>query len=267
MTVGEACLLGLVQGMTEFLPISSKGHLALVHRFLEPLPPDQQVAIDVALHVGTLVAVFVYFRRELLGMTMALFKPRDAGWRFRWIWLLGLATLPAAIIGLTWKDEIIDTFDSMPVLGACFLVTGTMLFLASAVRGADRDEESMGLGAAMTIGCFQALALFPGISRSGSTISGGIFARVRPDVAARFSFLLGIPAIVGAEIVQLPALLSLGPEARIPILIGVVVAGVSGLAAIWTVLRLVETGRLHYFSYYTWALGLVVLVGTAFFGL
>jgi undecaprenyl-diphosphatase len=267
MTTADACILGLVQGLTEFLPISSKGHLALVHRFLEPLPPDQQVAIDVALHVGTLIAVFAYFRRELLGMAAALLAPRESGWRFRWVWLLALATLPAVTIGFTLKDRIIDTFDSMPVLGVGFLVTGTMLFFATAVRGADRDEETLGLGAAMTIGCFQALALLPGISRSGSTISGGIFARVRPDVAARFSFLLGIPAILGAVVLQAPAMVSLGPEARVPLLVGVTVAGVSGLAAIWTVLRLVETGRLHFFSYYTWALGIALLVGVAFFGL
>jgi undecaprenyl-diphosphatase len=267
MTIGEACVLGLVQGLTEFLPISSKGHLALVHRFLTPLPPDQQVAIDVALHVGTLIAVFAYFRKELLGMTMALLAPKESGWRFRWIWLLGLASIPAVTIGVTLKDRIIDTFDSMPVLGLGFLVTGTMLYFAMAVRGADRDEETLGLGAAMTIGCFQALALLPGISRSGSTISGGIFARVRPDVAARFSFLLGIPAILGAVVLQVPSMAGLGPEARVPLLTGVAVAGVSGLAAIWTVLRLVETGRLYWFSYYTWVLGTAVLVGTAFFGL
>jgi len=267
MTVGEASLLGLVQGLTEFLPISSKGHLALVHRFLEPLPTDQQVAIDVALHMGTLIAVFAYFRHELVGMTMALFAPKTSGWRFRWIWLLGLGTIPAAAIGLTLKDQIIDTFDSMPVLGVGFLITGTMLWLATSVRGADTDEEHLTVGQAATIGVFQMFALLPGISRSGSTISGGLFSRVRPDVAARFSFLLGIPAIIGAEIVQFPALMSLGPEARVPIITGVVVAGVSGLAAIWTVLRLVETGRLHYFSYYTWTLGVLVLGGTLFFGL
>jgi undecaprenyl-diphosphatase len=267
MTVGEACLLGLVQGVTEFLPVSSSGHLAVLHRFLSPLSPEQTAAIDVALHVGTLIAVIAYFWRDLFGMAAALFAPATSGWRFRWIWLLGLATVPAAVVGLTLKDRIVASFGSMETVGVCFLVTGTLLFLASAVRGADGDENDVGAGSAVVVGCFQAIALFPGVSRSGSTIAGGIFARIRPDVSARFSFLLGIPAIVGAEVSELSALSALGPDARVPVLAGVVVAAVSGVIAIWTVLRLVEAGRLHYFAYYTWALGVAVLVGTALFGL
>ncbi|MGH7893151.1 MAG: undecaprenyl-diphosphate phosphatase, partial [Candidatus Binatia bacterium] len=189
------------------------------------------------------------------------------GWRWRWIWLLGLGTLPAAAVGLPMKHFIEESFGSMTTVGCCFLVTGTFLFLGSSVRGALRTEEELDATDALTIGAFQALALMPGVSRSGSTISAGLFRRLRTDVAARYSFLLGIPAIAGAELGEAKALLALGPGARTPLAVGIVVSGVTGFAAIWGLLRIVQARRLHYFAYYTWALGVLVLVGATFFDL
>jgi undecaprenyl-diphosphatase len=258
LPIWEACLLGVVQGLTEFLPVSSSGHLAVAQHFLSPLPARQKVAVDVALHVGTLVAVLGYFRRDLLAMVRALVG-RTGGWAWSWIWLLGLATVPAAVAGITLQHRIEAAFDSLPVVGACFLLTGTLLILASGVRGADRDEAALGPVDALVVGCFQALALLPGVSRSGSTIASGLFRRARGDVAARFSFLLAVPAIGGAVLLEGRELLALLPTAPLALGAGVVVAAVSGVVAIALVLRAVRAAKLFYFAYYCWALGVAVL--------
>jgi undecaprenyl-diphosphatase len=262
VTVAEACVLGAVQGATEFLPVSSTGHLALAHQLITPLAAEEKVAFDVALHAGTLVAVLVYYRAELWAMAGALLRPAAHGWARTWIWLLAVATLPAAAAGLTFESRIEQSFDSLATVGVCFLVTGVILHLASAVRGAVRSADDLGLGDAIVIGCFQAIALLPGVSRSGSTISGALFRKARPDVAATFSFLLGIPAIAGAIALEAPALGAIGPTAWAPVAAGVVTAGVVGLLAIATLLRVVQSRRLHYFAYYCWLLGAVVLAAT-----
>ncbi|MFN8544798.1 MAG: undecaprenyl-diphosphate phosphatase [Candidatus Binatia bacterium] len=262
ISIAQACFLGAVQGLTEFLPISSSGHLALVQHFQPGLSAEQKAAVDVALHAGTLVAVVAFFARDLWAMGASLLRPREDRVPRRWVWLLAAATVPAAAVGLPLHHEIEAAFDSMPLLGVCFLFTGVLLYLGSAVRGALRRERELALRDAITIGAFQALALLPGVSRSGATIVGGLFRRVAPDVAARFSFLLSIPAIVGALLVEGKTVRTLGPEAYGPVGIGIAVSGVTGFAAIWVLLRLVRQGRLHYFAYYAWMLGAVVLVGS-----
>lgn len=263
ISVGEACLLGAVQGLTEFLPVSSDGHLALVQQFLTPMPADQKLAVDVALHAGTLVALIVYFWGDLWGMARELVARKRGGWLRGWIWLLVIGTIPAVIAGLSLRDLVADTYDSLWIIGAGFLVTGTLVFLASCVRGALRTEETLDRGDALMIGLFQVAALLPGVSRSGSTIAAALFRRIRPDVAARFSFLLGIPVVGGAVVLEGPKALALGPEAYTPLAAGILVALVTGIIAIWTVLRAVASGKLHWFAYYTWTLGLCVLVGAA----
>ena len=265
-SVWEACLLGVVQGLTEFLPVSSSGHLALVQHFLTPMPAGEKVAVDVALHIGTLAAVLFYFRRELLDMAGALIGREAEPYARSWVWLLALATLPAALVGLPLKDRIEAAFDSLPLMGGCFLVTGVLLFLASAVRGAYGTEEELRPRDALVVGCFQAVALLPGVSRSGSTISAGLFRRARADVAAKFSFLLGIPAVAGAVASEARALSQLAPGTWGPLAIGVLVSAATGLAAIAVLLRLVRGGKLRYFAYYCWLLGSAVLVGSALSG-
>jgi undecaprenyl-diphosphatase len=258
LSLGEACLLGLVQGLTEFLPISSDGHLALLQRFLTPMPADKKLAIDVALHLGTLVAVLVYFRRDLIDLTAALVGRARNAYARSWVWLIVIGTVPAGVFGLWLRHRIEATYDSLWVIGLSFAATGALLFLAAGVRDAGRDEEKIDVRDALVIGCFQVLALLPGLSRSGSTIAAAIFRRIRPDVAARFSFLLGIPAIAGAVLTEAGAVMALGPEARLPLAAGVVTAAITGLGAIALLLRIVRGGKgLRYFSYYCWALAAV----------
>jgi undecaprenyl-diphosphatase len=263
----DACLLGAVQGLTEFLPVSSDGHLAILQYFLTPLPAEQKLAVTVALHLGTLVAVLVYFRRDLIEMVRQVLDSSRYGYLRSWAWLIVAGTIPAGVFGLTLKSWVEAALDSLLVIGLCFLFTGVLLYVASAAREAELGEEDVGLWDALVIGVFQALALLPGVSRSGMTISSGVLRHFRPEVATRFSFLLGIPAIAGALVLEGKDMAGLAPEIRLPLALGIVVAFVTGLAAIALLLRVVRTGKLQYFAYYCWALGVLIaaasLIGVA----
>jgi undecaprenyl-diphosphatase len=268
ITVGEAVVLGVVQGLTEFLPVSSSGHLAIAQRFMTPLASDETVAVDVALHLGTLLAVCAYFWADLWGMLRAFASPRRGGWRFRWVWLIALATIPAAAVGIPFESAVKESLGgSMMMVGFAFVVTGSFLYLASAVRGALRTEDTLTRTDALVVGGFQVMALVPGISRAGVTIAGGLFRQLRGDVATRLSFLMAIPVVGGAELLEAHALQALGGPARAPLLSGVAAAGITGFAAIWIVFRMMRAQRLYYLSYYLWTVGALVLVGTTVFGL
>ena len=267
ITVGEAVVLGMVQGLTEFLPVSSSGHLALVRRFMAPLSADEARAVDLALHAGTLLAVVAYFWRDIWGMVRAVGSPRRGGWRFRWIGLLLVATLPVGVAGLALRQWAGDGPPSLLGVGMCFLATGALLYLAAAVRGTLREEETLTARDAIAIGCFQALAVLPGISRAGVTIAGGLFRQLRGDVAVRFAFLMSIPAVVGAKLSEVTSVVAVGAPAQIPLAWGVLASGVTGFAAIWLVFQALRAQHLHYFAYYLWTLGALVVVGTGVFGL
>ena len=260
LSIREACLLGAVQGLTEFLPISSDGHLAVLQYFLNPLPGEQRLAVTVALHIGTLVALLIYFRADFIEWARQLADPRRDGYFRSWALLIVLGTIPAAIAGLTVKSWIEAATDSLLIIGVCFIFNGVLLFAAGRVRDAQREARDVGVADAIVIGCWQALALLPGVSRSGTTISSAVRRRIRPDVATRYSFFLGTPAILGAIVLEGKDVAALAPELRLPLAVGVVTALVTGLAAIALLLRIVRTGRLSYFAYYCWALGAVLTV-------
>jgi undecaprenyl-diphosphatase len=264
LSVREACVLGAVQGATEFLPVSSSGHLAVVHHLLHPLPAAEMAAIDVALHVGTLAAVIAYFRRDLLAMLRACVR-REPTWERWWVVLLAVGSVPAGVLGVAVHERIEASFGSLGMIGVCFMVTGMLLWLAQrAAAAAERGAAEMRVSDAVAVGLFQAAALFPGISRSGSTIAGGMLRRIDREVAAKFSFLLGIPAIAGAQLAEWHTLVSLQRSDAAALVAGTLVSGVTGLLAIGALMRLVRADRLHYFALYLWPLGAVVLgVGLA----
>ena len=258
LSIRDACLLGAVQGLTEFLPVSSDGHLAVLQYFLNPLPGEQRLAVTVALHIGTLVALLIYFRADFVEWARQLVDPHRDGYLRWWAWLIVLGTVPAAIAGLTVKSWIEAATDSLVVIGICFLFNGVLLFAAGSVRNAQREARDVGVMDAIVIGCWQALALLPGVSRSGTTISSAVRLRIRPDVATRYSFFLGTPAILGAIVLEGKDVAALAPELRLPLAIGIVTAFVTGLAAIALLLRVVRAGKLSYFAYYCWALGVAL---------
>lgn len=278
----QALVLGLVQGLTEFLPVSSSGHLQAVPMLLGW--PSGSLAFDVMVHAGTLVAVVVVFRADLVALArgslaLAGTHPDEVRSARRLVLLLALATLPAAMVGVSLEDTITRAFEEPRVVAVGLYVTAVLLVTSERVRrrrggaaGADEGAPVREVGArgALVIGAAQALAIVPGISRSGATIAAGLFAGLSRRAAARFSFLLSIPIIAGTTVRMLPELadpvagtLALdGPR----IALGVVVATLSGWAAIRVLLRLVERRDLTPFAVYVTLLATTLLVVTTLRG-
>ncbi len=250
----DAIILGLVQGLTEFLPVSSSGHLVLFQGLLGVAVPG--VLFETIVHVGTLLSVVIYFRKRLLALLVGLFSADGAAAR-RYILWLAIGTIPAVIVGLLLKDVFEALFDQ-PIAAAGFLlVTGAILL---ATKWAPRRSHNVRAGSAVIMGVGQAMAILPGISRSGSTIAAGLFAGVDAEKAAEFSFLLSIPAILGALVLQLGDLDTSVPVAWGPYLVGGFLAFVSGLLAVYWLLKIVKKGQLHHFSWYCFAVGLIGFV-------
>ncbi len=255
MSFWQAIILGLVQGLTEFLPISSSGHLVLAHHFLGLA--EENMVFDVAVHLGTLFAVFVYFRRDLVALVLGFFK----GGPLRKVALLIiLGTVPAVIFGLGLKDLIEELFSSPAFVSGGLLVTSALLFLSEKLQKQSRPLEKIRWQDALLIGCFQALAILPGISRSGSTIAGGLIRGVDRDAAARFSFFLAIPAILGAAVLQLGDLGGMTAKEWSVMGVGVIASMISGYVAIGILMAVLQRGKLYGFSIYTLVLGVGGLI-------
>ena len=252
----SAALLGLVQGVSEFLPVSSDGHLVIVETLLG-VGEEGGLSFVIAVHIGSLVALLLFFRARIFALLRGLLA-RDAA-ALAHIGKLALATLPAVVVGLTLKHAIESAFDTPWMAGAGLLVTGA--FLITTRRTLPRAHaEVPSFPQALAIGCAQALAILPGVSRSASTISLALAFGVAPFAAAEFSFLLGIIAIIGAAVLDLPELLASGNAGALaPMLLGASVAAVSGLGALALFVRVLRSQRFHAFAYYCWAAGLAFL--------
>lgn len=269
LTIWQAIILGVIQGLTEFLPVSSSGHLVLAQEVFGLRPPNA-IAFDVLLHLGTLVAVVGYFRQELYEMALSLFGlgGAQAAVRRRWIWLLALSTLPVVTVGLLFKSSVDEAFHSPVFAGFGLLVTGTMLAYIDG-RGAEgRDEATISVRDVLVIGVVQSVALLPGVSRSGSTLFGALSAGVERTTAARFCFLLSIPAIVGALVLNADEVLAMASTGNTgPLLVGPLVAAVTGVLAIEILMRAVRKGSLRAFSVYCWTVGALTLAWSVSGGL
>ena len=264
-----ALVMGIVQGLTEFLPVSSSGHLVLVP-FL--LGSDDafinSLAFSVMLHVGTLVALLVYFRSDWLRLIPAGFAAlRDRSFRGDpdrvLAWLLVASTIPAALAGLLFSDVIETRFREPGLVAITLIVGGVILFVADRVGGRDRGITDVTFPIAIGIGAAQALALVPGLSRSGISISAGRLAGLDRAAAARFSFLMATPITAGAIVFEARKLFTgeAGVEvAAAPLAIGLVASLLSGFAAIHFMLRYLRTRSLNVFVWYRFALAAVVIV-------
>lgn len=251
MSLGQALLLGLVQGLTEFFPVSSSGHLVLAETLLGVNPPG--LGFEVLVHLATLAAVLVLYRGRLFALAGGALRGEVDS--IRYIGMLALASVPAAIAGLTLAALVAHTFD-LPVLAAVnLLVTGCVVYaIRWLVLRAERPDP--GWVGAVAVGVMQAVALLPGISRSGMTVAAALGARTRPDRAAEFSFLLSVPAILGASALQLPDLARSGLEAGpMELAVAALAAFLAGLLAISLFVRWLRGGRFHLFAYYCWAVG------------
>lgn len=267
----QAVLLGMLQGLTEFLPISSSGHLVLAQQYLD-LQPDSEAMLlfDLAVHVGTLLAVGIVFRRPARLFLKRLNQERQRrmagtylGWRF--LLLATIATIITAILGLTFKDKIESVFSSTRVVGVCLILTGVMLLGTKWVGRGKRGWAKLLIGQAMFIGLAQAVAILPGISRSGATICTALFCGWRRRWAVQFSFLLAVPAILGGTVIKCKDILyQPGDVAGMipwgPIVVGSVVSLLIGIVALRLLLVVVRGAKLHHFAWYCFALGMVTLV-------
>ncbi len=253
MSLLAVLLLAVLQGVTEFLPVSSSGHLALGGMLLRV--PEGDITFEVTLHVGTLLAVLAVYRADIAAIISGLARGERRA--VRTALLLALASVPAAAAGLLLGDFIEGVFEMPLVVSCLLLVNGGILFASGwARRTASRDGSP---GSALSVGLAQALALLPGISRSGSTISTGMLSGMDRTGAARFSFLLSVPAIAGAAALKLGEATRSGPG--LPVLAaGLVVSALTGYAALRLLLRFVHRGRLSVFAWYCWAVGLIGIV-------
>ncbi len=265
----HAIILGLVQGLSEFLPISSSGHLLLVPWLFDWHDFDNSAiekAFDVALHLGTLVAVVGYFRHELVtyfreGIRLLVRRERPADPDGRLAWLLVLSSIPAAIAGALFEKTIDNRLGKPGLIAVSLIVFGVLLAVADRRRG-QRSLVDYQRGDALKVGAAQVLALNPGTSRSGITMTAARFLGFTRDAAARASFLMAIPVTAGAVAYKGLKLMKDGVPSGlgVPMIVGIVTAGVSGWAAVWGTLRLIQTRTFMPFVIYRCALGVVVLV-------
>ena len=247
MSAWEALILGVIQGATEFLPVSSSGHLVVGQELLGINAPG--VGFEIAVHVATLLSVMLVYRERLIGLARDSLRGDRAAWAY--VGMLVVATIPAAVVGLGWEDQIGELFDAPEVVAFAFVITGCLLW---STRGALRREPSdrPTFGTAAIMGLAQAFALVPGISRSGSTVVAGLWSKVDPKEAAAFSFLMSMPAIAGAAVLKTPEILESGELALQPLLIGGVAAALTGVLAIRSFVALLAKRSFYQFAFYLW---------------
>lgn len=272
-----AILLGILQGLTEFLPISSSGHLVIAQDVFNIQKAD--MAFDIILHMGTLLAVLIYYWRDVLSLIGEFFilisnfikgkRPKllDRSRPYRVLMvMIVIATIPTAIIGLVFNDLFSRLFETADFVGYALIVTGILLWVANGIVSGRKDLKRMTVGDAVTVGLIQGLAITPGISRSGSTIFAGLIRGLNRELATRFSFLLSIPAILGAVVVEGKDVFENASAIHdvMPVLAGFVAAAVSGYMAIRFLISVLQKRKLNYFSYYCWALGILTILYTWF---
>lgn len=260
MNVFQAAVLGLVQGLAEFLPISSSGHLILVRMLMgisdAEAATGSYIILDVLLHAGTLLAVLVVFWKDWWGILRNPFKSRL-------LLLLFVASIPALVVVLLFND-LVEQFFTGWFLGVSFLMTAVFLLIAESVNAKSvKRSTKPGMKHAVIMGIMQAVALLPGVSRSGSTITGGLCARLDRKAAAKFAFMMSAPAILGSLVFEGKDAIEMGylsDLSLIPTVVGVAVAAVSGYLAIRFMLRLIQKISLNWFALYVAIVGVVVLV-------
>ena len=273
MEIYQAITLGIIQGLTEFLPVSSSGHLVLGQLFFGITEPV--LAFDISVHMGTLGAVFVVYRKDIMAMVTALSawagriiqkKPAAAvpDKNLKLAVLILVGSVPTAVMGMFLKRFEHFMFTSSLLVGAMMLVTGTILWTSRKYYQTSKTGKDLDVKRSVIIGAGQGFAVIPGISRSGTTIACGMFCGLDRHTAASFSFLLSIPAILGAQLISMLGYAEQGTGIDAAMIYGTLVAFVTGLAALKVLIRMVHAGKFHLFAPYCWLVGALVLLSNIY---
>ncbi|MBV8855675.1 MAG: UDP-diphosphatase [Acidobacteria bacterium] len=285
MNILQAIILGIVQGLTEFIPISSTAHLIFATRLTglsQTLAAEQQTAVIAVVQLGTLAAVFVYFARDIWNICYAFVRDHALLLRGRTPpgiegggvlgsrmshdaklgWLIFIGSLPVGVVGLAFKKQIEGTFTkNLWVIATMMVVVALLLFIAEKVGTRRRGMEELGVSDALAVGFAQVLALIPGASRSGSTIMGGLFAGEKRETAARFSFLLSIPAVAASGLLELKeAVHRLPAGSAVPLAVATAISGIVGYVSIWFLLRYLREHTTFVFIGYRLLVGALILL-------
>lgn len=253
MTYLESFILGIIQAATEFLPISSSGHLVIGKNLLGIESPE--IVVEVILHLGTLLSIIIYYRNDLRNLIFNSFVNKDTNSQ-RYILQLAAATIPAVIVGLILKPVITGYFENIVFVSVALLCTGCILFTTRRCSG---ENKTILWSTALMIGCAQAIAIFPGISRSGITIATALFFGIHLKEAARFSFFLAIPVLVGAGILEIKNITALANINTGPVILGFFSTFIGGLLAIKILLNVIYQKKFWMFAFYCWGIGIITL--------
>ncbi len=253
MDLLNTIILGIVQGITEFLPISSSGHLVLFQHFMNI---EEGLTLNVFLHFGTLLAVVVVFWDDIIGMITLKKEYRKL------TYFVIIGSVPAGVIGILFEDLFERLFSTVTVVGFALIITGFFLWLSDRIESSNKEAEDMTIKDSLVVGFAQAFAIIPGISRSGSTIVAGLFKGLNRKLAAKFSFLLSIPVIGGATLLKVKDLFSvgLGNVSIMQLVLGTNSAAIAGYFSIKLLLKLINKEKLSVFAYYCWILGLAIIL-------
>ncbi len=262
MEIFKAIILGIIQGLTEFLPVSSSGHLVLAEHYLKFNNPE--ISFEIVLHLGSLFAVLIYFRKDILALlkSLILFKNKESiHTRNRnTVFYIIVATTMTGIIGFYFEDPLTKAFSSLYIPSFMLVITGFILYISDKIESRGIKTHQLGIRKSILIGLTQAFAILPGISRSGTTITVGIFAGLDREEAARFSFILSIPAILGANILKFSSMLDLDRSVWLSYLLGTLAAFISGYVVISFLISIVKKQKLKYFAYYCWLIAVISLI-------
>ena len=272
MDIIQGIIIGIVQGLTEFLPVSSSAHLVFIQKILGV---ESSLAFDTFLHLGTLIAVLWFFRYDIYKMLVSWWSSVQdiLHGRFkegfyedpykRLAWYVILATIPVGIVGVLFEDSVDALFSGALYVPAFFLfVTGTILYLSQRMTSGEINYNTITKKEALFMGLGQACAILPGLSRSGTTIAAGLTIGLNKEFAAKFSFILSIPAILGAFVLQLKDIGSAMDANFLPVFLGFIASIIAGYMAIKWMLDLIQNKSLDIFAYYCWLMGLLVFMGS-----
>lgn len=267
LSLFEGVILGIIQGLTEFLPVSSSGHLAIAQHVFG-IEGERVLLFAVLLHLGTLISLIAVYYKILWTLIIELFatikdlltgkglqlknnESRKLGV------MIVLASIPTALIGMFFAETFEGLYNSITAIGISLIITGSFLWIIEKMNQKGKDIREMKARDAFLVGLCQGIAIIPGISRSGATIVGSLFSGLRRKTAVDFAFLISVPAILGAALLEVPAAMAEGLPAdiAIPVITGLLVAAISGYIAIKSMIKIVSNKKLHIFSYYTWTVG------------